>query len=301
MHEDWLCVLAAENVQRISDAVEWDHTFLTTAAVEYIFTVCVRLRLPQEVKYSAALIFNDFMLTHVDDLYQIVHESGHPNGSKQIEWERVETNLSRQTTLRILSAIQIASKLHSFHDSLSRRMVKLCLKTLGYAYTEDSVMRSEVRILKSLDWKVSCRHIPLVYAETLLKMLERRLTEKFNAATYWQFTLLCMDCVFMFWDDILKRMLINVLGSAANNFPKSRLCRVRADWMLLGAGVIAAAASCADGVVMADQVIVQLHEICGTPQDDITDMCVAILEFVIEKEKKKDKTTPNLRDVITGR
>ncbi|VDK49992.1 unnamed protein product [Anisakis simplex] len=239
MYDDWLCILAAENLQRISEAMEDDQIFLTTETVEYIFTVCVRLRLPQEIKYLAAIIFNKFMLVHVDDLYKTVYETPHPIAHKQNEWERIEANISRQIPLRILSAIQIASKLHSYHDSLSRSMVKLALKTLGYAYTVNSVMRSEIRILSSLDWNVSSRQSPLVYAETLLKMLgsiltidslrvncrkafpERRLTRTFNTAAYWQFTLLCMDCVFMFWDEILERMLINVLGVAGNNFPRS--------------------------------------------------------------------------------
>uniref|UniRef100_F1L9Y5 Cyclin N-terminal domain-containing protein 1 n=2 Tax=Ascaris TaxID=6251 RepID=F1L9Y5_ASCSU len=291
LYEDWLCILASENMQRIHDAAEWDHAFLTSATVQYIFTVCVRLRLPHEVKYLAALIYNDFMLTHVDDLYKVVYESSGSNEQKMREWKQIEANLSRQTTLRMLSAIQIASKLHSFHDSLSRKLVRFCLKTLGYAYTEDSIMHSEIRVLTSIDWKISYRQTPLVYAETLLKMLERRSLMQFDAATYWQFILLCMDCVFMFWDDILKRLLMNILGSAGYNFPRYQLCRVRADWMLLGASIVAAAAGCADGAVVADQVIQELHEIGGTPLDDITDMCVAIVECIVEKHRCETMTT----------
>lgn len=34
------------------------------------------------------------------------------------------------------------------------------------------------------------------------------------------------------------------------------------------------------------QVIVQLEEICGTPLTDITDMCVAIMESILDREKK---------------
>lgn len=56
------------------------------------------------------------MLTHVDDLYKVVYESSGSNEQKMREWKQIEANLSRQTTLRMLSAIQIASKLHSFHD-----------------------------------------------------------------------------------------------------------------------------------------------------------------------------------------
>uniref|UniRef100_A0A0M3IWK5 SDH_alpha domain-containing protein n=1 Tax=Ascaris lumbricoides TaxID=6252 RepID=A0A0M3IWK5_ASCLU len=61
--------------------------------------------------------------------------------------------------------------------------------------------------------------------------------------------------------------------------------------MLLGASIVAAAAGCADGAVVADQVIQELHEIGGTPLDDITDMCVAIVECIVEKHRCETMTT----------
>lgn len=43
--------------------VHTDRIFNTTNVIEYIFTICVRLRLPQEVKYSAALIFDKYVFS----------------------------------------------------------------------------------------------------------------------------------------------------------------------------------------------------------------------------------------------
>ncbi len=56
--DDWLSILAAENAERIAEANELDGIFLTSQAVQYVFTVCVRLRLPQEVKFAAVAIFD---------------------------------------------------------------------------------------------------------------------------------------------------------------------------------------------------------------------------------------------------
>lgn len=56
------------------------------------------------------------MLEHTQQLYEFIYESERSVSEKHREWNRVEATLSRQLTLRILSAIQIASKLHSYHD-----------------------------------------------------------------------------------------------------------------------------------------------------------------------------------------
>lgn len=43
-------------------ATEFDSDYLTLESVQYIFTVCVRLRLPHEIRYLAILIFTRFSL-----------------------------------------------------------------------------------------------------------------------------------------------------------------------------------------------------------------------------------------------
>uniref|UniRef100_A0A0N5AKZ8 Cyclin N-terminal domain-containing protein n=1 Tax=Syphacia muris TaxID=451379 RepID=A0A0N5AKZ8_9BILA len=279
---DWLSYLCAENLSRIAEANEYKKLFLNAPTTQFIFTVCVRLRLPQEVKYSAALIFEAFMLKHVEELYAYVYNTECSERKKYREWERVEATVSRQITLRILSSIQIASKLHNYHESLSRKAVQVCLKSIGYAYTEDAVMKSELRLLSSLNWNLYHLCMPTVYLETLLKLLIERLNVRGDTNNYWQYALLVMDCVFLFWDDIFKRMLSNVLGIPTKNISKERYCRVEADWILLSTGIIATAVSCSGGMEAADKVIVHLQNICGTPLSDITDMCVAIMESVLE-------------------
>lgn len=291
LHVDWLCTLITENLARISDTDEWKKVFLNELSTQFIFTVCVRLRLPQEVKYSAALIFDSFMLEHVEQLYSLTYNTQWSERKKYHEWERVEITVSRQITLRILSAIQIASKLHSYHDSLSRKAVQLCLKSIGYAYTEESVMRSEIRLLTTLNWKTQYHCTPVVYAETLLKLLAGKWDKDFDADRYWQYVLLVLDCVFLYWNQIYTRMLSNVLDLSGEKIHRERFCRVEADWLLLGAGIVATAAGCVDGMEVADEVIVELQTICGTPVADITDMCVAIMECVMTNDRKM--STPN--------
>ncbi|VDK77314.1 unnamed protein product [Litomosoides sigmodontis] len=283
MHNDWISVLAAENNRRISDANEWNHVFHTPRSAEYIFTACTRLRLPQEVKYSALLIFDNFMVQLVSRLHESIYNSRRSDRKKYQEWNRIEATLSRQVTLRMLSAIQIASKMHSYHDSLSIQTVKLCLKTLGFAYTEESVVRSELRVLSMINWEPAYHSTPLVYIESLFKILKMK-WEHVEVCNYWRYILLVLDCVFIHWNDVYKRMMANVLGPSADVVTREQMCRVQADWFLLACGVIVTASCCIDGMRTADEITNELHRLSNIPLADITDMSVAIIECIINQQ-----------------
>uniref|UniRef100_A0A0K0CWI1 Cyclin N-terminal domain-containing protein n=1 Tax=Angiostrongylus cantonensis TaxID=6313 RepID=A0A0K0CWI1_ANGCA len=113
---DWICELALENSGRIMSASEYDNDYLTLESVQYIFTVCVRLRLPHDIRYLAVLIFARFMRIHSVQVFGFLGSLKLSEKRRLHEWEKVEANLSRQTTLRMLSSIQIASKALSYHD-----------------------------------------------------------------------------------------------------------------------------------------------------------------------------------------
>ncbi|CAG9540441.1 unnamed protein product [Cercopithifilaria johnstoni] len=294
MHNDWISVLAAENNRRISDANEWNHVFHTSRSAEYIFTACTRLRLPQEVKYSALLIFDNFMVQLVSRLHESIYNSKRSDRKKYQEWNRIEATLSRQTTLRMLSAIQIASKMHSYHDSLSIQTVTLCLKTLGFAYTEESVVRSELRVLSMINWEPAYHCTPLVYIESLFKILKMKWEQDVETCNYWQYILLVLDCVFIHWDDVYKRMMANVMGPSAYIVTREQMCRVQADWFLLACGVIVTASCCVDGMQAADEITNELHRLSNIPLADITDMSVAIIECIISQQGST-VTTSNIQ------
>lgn len=57
------------------------------------------------------------MVAHVIGLYNMIYELPDWTVEQKIkEWEKVETNISRQLTLRIISCIQIASKIHCYNE-----------------------------------------------------------------------------------------------------------------------------------------------------------------------------------------
>ncbi|VDM63352.1 unnamed protein product [Angiostrongylus costaricensis] len=142
---DWICELALENSGRIMSASECDNDYLTLESVQYIFTVCVRLRLPHDIRYLAVLIFARFMRIHSVQVFGFLSSLRLSEKRRLHEWEKVEANLSRQTTLRMLSSIQIASKALSYHDVSF--WVSFLAATLGKMAVVELIFKTSVLLL----------------------------------------------------------------------------------------------------------------------------------------------------------
>lgn len=68
------------------------------------------------IGHSADEMSYSFMVQLVSRLHESVYNSKRSNRKKYQEWNRIEATLSRQMTLRMLSSIQIASKMHNYHN-----------------------------------------------------------------------------------------------------------------------------------------------------------------------------------------
>nr|CAD2208019.1 unnamed protein product [Meloidogyne enterolobii] len=166
---DWISLLLAENRERVENVDDTFKCFVNPKSVEYLFTVCLRLQLPPDVKYIALEIYNKFMTLHTTSLYEAINSQKSLSVTqKEEKWEQIFTTVSRQVALRILSSVQIASKLHSYSMGLTIDRVRYCLQLLGYAYTEQSIRKSEIRVLMAIGWCANVMQTPVTYIETFL-------------------------------------------------------------------------------------------------------------------------------------
>ncbi|KJH51329.1 hypothetical protein DICVIV_02532 [Dictyocaulus viviparus] len=259
---DWICELALENSNRITSVTEYESVYLTLESVEYIFTVslsCCR-----------------FMRIHTMQVLTFLKNVKLSEKRRICEWEKVEANLSRQVTLRMLSSIQIASKTLSYHDSLSSTQVCSCLRSLGFAYTQRAALKSELRILKTLNFQLP--RSPLIYSETLLKSVGS-FWSHIDYKSIWEHVLLFLDVVY---EAVLKAAV------ADNNIsvPRVDIERVKADWMLLAGGVVAAASMCVLTTGESEQMVADLSKLSGTPSEDITQMADSITQITVSLASK---------------
>ncbi|XP_057294973.1 cyclin N-terminal domain-containing protein 1-like [Hydractinia symbiolongicarpus] len=168
--EDNLKTLAEENQMKASKVLENDGYFKEGKATELIFNVCKRLSLSDDVKYVAVELFDNFMSKHITELYEIVKNSS--SKEKQVDWKSVEARIKDQAPLRALSCIQVASKLISHYKALTASKVKRFLSSCGLQYSVTSVVKSEMRVLRTIDYRM-CITTPLTYVEMLLEVLRR--------------------------------------------------------------------------------------------------------------------------------
>lgn len=171
---------------------------------------CVRLRLPNEVRFTAVLILNSFLSRHLCALHEFMEKQEMTAERKNKEWENLESNMERQIPLRILTAIQISSKIHSYHDSLSSRQVVNTLRKVGLPYTITAVSDSEQRVFKLIGFKIP--DSPLEACEMALKSLiftmkKRGMTEAEKHDDLWQHVLIVLDVCFINHMELYERFV----------------------------------------------------------------------------------------------
>uniref|UniRef100_A0A915E362 Cyclin N-terminal domain-containing protein 1 n=1 Tax=Ditylenchus dipsaci TaxID=166011 RepID=A0A915E362_9BILA len=267
---DWLSILIKENRERIENVNDTFRIFVHSKSVQYFFTICLRLRLPQDVKYIAIGIFNDFMIEHICGLYTMIScLPDRSNEEKIKEWDKIESTISRQLTLRVISCIQIASKIHSYNDSLCTKSVRRCLQSLGLSYTEEAVKKSEVRVLNTVGFCVNTRQTPVAYIESVLEILIiRKKDDRMNVRNLWEYSILILDCVFLRMEEVYLRLLVMIHGQEARHLGRDRIIRLQSDYLLLSAGVILSSCLCVHGSDFAGEIVPLLGQICSLPVED---------------------------------
>ncbi|XP_014665746.1 PREDICTED: cyclin N-terminal domain-containing protein 1-like [Priapulus caudatus] len=111
-----------------------------------------------------------FMYEHVKQLYSNVKVRD--SSCKRKDWEEILDKLRHQVPLRALSCLQLASKMSSHYNILTPRKIRTLLKDVGHDYSLAGILNSELRVLKTLDYRICC-NTPLLHVDTLLAMLDR--------------------------------------------------------------------------------------------------------------------------------
>ncbi|XP_027564359.1 cyclin N-terminal domain-containing protein 1 isoform X4 [Neopelma chrysocephalum] len=148
--EDTLMHLATENEQYLSELPEHAGSFKDTRIVEFIFLLSEKWRLDQSTRYQAVELLERFMIKQVEQLWE--SSSGSVKGGAQGQgssWSSVRDQIVNTFVLRLVSCIQLASKL-SLH------------------YSE--LLESELAVLNTLRFHINVS-TPLAYVELLLEVL----------------------------------------------------------------------------------------------------------------------------------
>ena len=272
--EDNLKLLAGKNDTAVDKSKE-DETegcFKQGNPVLFLFELCSHFGLRPEVKYWAAELFHRFMLNHITELYQHVQESS--KTESPIQWEDVEGRLKHQIPLRAVSCVQLASKLSSHYGIVSVGRAKNFLTSCGFRYATASIVQSEMRVLKTLDYQVT-NPTPVEFTETLLEALGHN-SPDIRAKQIHGVALKVLDVFYLCRIDVY---------SILKNLSKGNSAAIEADFMLLAAAVITASAFILDQSKCVD-VIQHLATISCIASDDILSFATVLLQQIFKDQDR---------------
>nr|XP_006006026.2 PREDICTED: cyclin N-terminal domain-containing protein 1 [Latimeria chalumnae] len=276
--EEFLVDLAKENEKCMLDLSEYAGCFKETRVVEFIFLLCDQFGLDQSAKYQAAEIQERFIIQHIEELYNSLSNTDKEQERKK-KWGSLQVWLSENVMLRLVTCVQLASKLSIHYNIINNNAALKFLQFLGYSYSKEDILESELIVLKTLGFQVNIRS-PFTHVETLLEVLgynDSSVPVKF----LYNICLKVLDLVYLQRDPIYECLLKTAIGnSTPNELQRSNFLSVKEDFMLLAVGIIATSAFVLNCTSWS-QVIEHLSCITGITMESIMEFSHVILKHAL--------------------
>lgn len=235
--EDILLGLANDNEHTLGHLSEHAGSFKQPKVIEIVFLLSEHWGQDNSTKYQAVELLDRFMILHVEELYKSSAES--LNVLEGQRWSSIKDILCDMFMLHLASCIRITSKLHFHNNVINNHMALQFLRSAGYSYKKEDLLKSEITVLKTLNFRINI-HSPFTYVETLLEVLGHngcslRLKDVYDMCV------MVLDLVYLLRTPLYEAILkASVDHSIPTSLQSSKFLEVREDQMLLGTGVISA-------------------------------------------------------------
>ncbi|XP_041432579.1 cyclin N-terminal domain-containing protein 1 [Xenopus laevis] len=278
--EDVLVDLAKENEQSLANLSEYAGSFKDPRVIEIIFLLSEYWGQDSSTKYQAVEILDRFMILHVEEVYKSSAEYRNIMERSQAEpWNSLKIRLCDTFMLHLASCVLIASKLYFHCHIVDYNIALKFFGSAGYAYTKAELLRSELTVLRTLDFRVNLLS-PFSYVEMLLEVLGHN-NCSLSLKSLREMCIMILDLVYLvrniIYDMILKTSTDLQSPTALQRI---KFLPVKEDQMLLAASVISAGAFIL-GHDSWNQVLDHLHCITGITVNSLFDMSSAILKHSI--------------------
>ncbi|XP_019522656.1 PREDICTED: cyclin N-terminal domain-containing protein 1 [Hipposideros armiger] len=272
--EDALLHLAQQNQQAVQEAAGRMGSFRETRIVEFVFLLSEQWCLEKSVSYQAVEILERFMVKQADNICRQATIQLRDKTEPQ-NWRALKEQLFNKFILRLMSCVQLASKLSFHYKIISNITVLNFLQALGYLHTKEELLESELDVLKSLNFQINLP-TPLAYVEMLLEVLGYNgclvPTAQLHATC-----LTLLDLVYLLREPIYESLLrASIENSTPNQLQGEKFVSVKEDLMLLAVGIIAASVFIQNHECWS-QVVGHLQSITSITWESITAFSYAIL------------------------
>lgn len=247
-----------------------------TPVVELIFHTCAFFEQPDEVRCLSVELFDRFVRLHFNYLLNKVWSGSRISSHEK--WASVEKTLSTQTSLRILSCIQIASKFIFQPKIITGKEVRKFLEAEGKSFTLASIKASEMRVWKTLDFRAYFPTV-LTNVEVLLEQIKSSLNT--NLTDIEERVVLFTDVVYLHHQEIFCKLYYMTTGRwDPTPNEKREFVRTECSLMYRAAAVVALSVTFASGN-SDDETFQQVARLTNISSDKIKSLANIIQSIVL--------------------
>lgn len=260
------------------------NSFRTGNAVSFIFGLCRHFGLPADVRYRTVELFHRFMTKHIVELYE--HVQATQESDSPLSWDAVEDRLRHQVSLRALTCVQLSSKMSLHYKIVGIAKARSFMTLCGFRYAASSLMQSEIRVLKTLNYRVH-GPTPLDYVELIIELVGE--TDAVPVRQLHGVALKVLDIFYHCQGNIIKRLKKISSSSTTNSVVlDGKVAAVRADFMLLAASVVGAASFVLCQASSDYVVDIVTSSISTVHKEDILDLSALLVEqIMIDSDSRK--------------
>nr|XP_009687876.1 PREDICTED: cyclin N-terminal domain-containing protein 1 [Struthio camelus australis] len=279
--EETLIRLATENERYLGELSGQAGRFKEAQIVEFIFLLSEKWHLDQSARYQAVEILERFMIKQVEQICKPSREGR--KSSEQEEqgkgWSSLKDQIYDTFVLRLVSCIQLASKLSLHYNIVNSDTALKFLQSLKYSYTKQELLESELAILKALHFQINVS-TPLAYVELLLEVLGHNGC-LLPAKPLHEMCMHLLDFSYLARDAIYDTLLkIAIENSTPSKLQIAKFLTVKEDFMLLAVGIISTSAFILNPKHW-NQVVEHLNCITGISSQSILEFSYAVLKHII--------------------
>ncbi|KAI6226932.1 Cyclin N-terminal domain-containing protein [Aphelenchoides besseyi] len=288
--DDVLLRILDENREAVSKEPVHFRTFMTSKAVQLVFTVCVRLELPHEVRYLAVAIFDDFMTAQSTQLHADIFGDEDPEAMKQQRWKNASMRFYAQGLLRLVSSISVAIKFSYYRLGLPVSYLQRILVAMNNMYSEESIHKSDIRVFAAVWDKMKPNRNPVGIMETFLSIIIHRFPSmrvQYDPEILWEYGILFMDFVFLNAKEFYRRLWFAIHPEVnIKNFSltRERTWHLESDYVILGLGCLAVAALSLYGESGMLEIQKHLSTITRVAESEITLFAITMRALILEDE-----------------
>ncbi|NXX20145.1 CNTD1 protein, partial [Podargus strigoides] len=272
--------LATENERYLSELSDQAGCFKETQIVEFIFLLSEKWHLDHPARYHAVELLERFMIKQLEQISESSRENvkSHKQGQGS-SWSSLKDQIYDTFVLRIVSCIQIASKLSLHYNIVNNDTALKFLQSLKYSYTKHQLLESELAVLKTLQFQTNAS-TPLAYVELLLEVLGHNGC-LIPAEPLHQMCIQLLDFSYLTRDTIYNTLLkIAVENSTPSKLQVTKFLTVKEDFMLLAVGIISTSVFILNPGLWK-QVVEHLNCITGITSQSILEFSYAVLKHII--------------------